>query len=263
MILHGRLILHKGDTPLTTQALKTKLSNLWPNILNWELTPLCKDFSEFHFNSVADMRRIWAMGAVNLKPGLMRFYCWTCDFTPQAQVQTHAQIWVRFMHLRQEYWRQKTLFEIASGLGTPLIIDDATLNRRFGLYAHVLVDVDLSEQLFESVIVEREGHALSAIGQYEKQPSFCSHCKMLGHDIQSCLKLISQSQIEGTTNVSKKAQPATQHNRNQPKNVWSGKRTILTQEDFTTETKNLGNGKQTALHKGASPVHKVTEVDQS
>jgi len=33
--IHGRLILHKGDTPLTTQALKMKLSNLWPNIQNW------------------------------------------------------------------------------------------------------------------------------------------------------------------------------------------------------------------------------------
>ena len=28
--LHDRLILHKGDSPLTTLALKTKLNNLWP-----------------------------------------------------------------------------------------------------------------------------------------------------------------------------------------------------------------------------------------
>lgn len=101
------------------------------------------------------MRKVWAMGAVNLKPGLMRFYCWTSEVTTQVQTQTHAQIWVRLMHLPQEYWRKTTLFEIASNLGTPLIIDDATLNRRFGLFARVLVDVDLSEQFFENVIVER------------------------------------------------------------------------------------------------------------
>ena len=64
--------------------------------------------------------------------------------------------------------------EIASRLGTSLIIDDATVNRRFRLYARVLVVVDLSEKLFESVIVEREGHALSVMVQYEKQPSFCT-----------------------------------------------------------------------------------------
>lgn len=128
--LHGRLTLHKSDSPLITQALKQKLCNLWPNLCNWNLTPLGKGFCEFNFSSIEEMRMIWALGVVNLKLGFLRFYCWTRDFTPQAQVQTHAHIWVRLIHLRQEYWRKKTLYEIASGLGTPLTIDDATLNKR-------------------------------------------------------------------------------------------------------------------------------------
>ncbi|KEH43382.1 DUF4283 domain protein [Medicago truncatula] len=119
-----------------------------------------------------DIRKIWAMGTVNLKPGLMSFFCWSRDFDTQTQVQTHAQIWVRLLRLPREYWRKTTLLEIASGLGTPLIIDDATMHRRFGLFARVLIDVDLSEQLFETIIVEREGHALSISIQYEQQPSF-------------------------------------------------------------------------------------------
>lgn len=53
------------------------------------------------------------------------------------------------MHLPQEYWRKKTLFEIVSGIGTPLTIDEATLSRVFGLYARVLVDVDMSGRLFD------------------------------------------------------------------------------------------------------------------
>ncbi|AES91219.1 DUF4283 domain protein [Medicago truncatula] len=116
--LHGRITLHKGDKPLTTLALKQKLSNLWPNLQNWNLTPLGKGFFEFNFSSIDDMRTIWALGVINLKPGFLRFYCWTRDFKPQALVQTHAQIWVCLMHLPQEYWRRKTLYEIASGLGT-------------------------------------------------------------------------------------------------------------------------------------------------
>jgi len=101
--IHGRLTLRKGDSPLTTLALKMKLSKLWPNILNWDLTPLGKGFFEFHFNTVDDVQRVWAMGAVSFNPGLMRFFCWSCDFTPQAQAQTHAHIWVRLLHLPQEY----------------------------------------------------------------------------------------------------------------------------------------------------------------
>jgi len=30
--LHGRLTLHKGDSPVTTQALKLKLNSLWPQL---------------------------------------------------------------------------------------------------------------------------------------------------------------------------------------------------------------------------------------
>jgi hypothetical protein len=105
--LHGRLTLNKGDSPLTTQALKQKLNNLWPNLHNWNLTPLGKGFFEFNFSSIEDMRKIWALSVVHLKPGLLRFSCWTRDFKPHEQAQTHAQIWVRLMHLPQEYWRKK------------------------------------------------------------------------------------------------------------------------------------------------------------
>lgn len=101
--LHGRVALHKGDPPLTTLSLKQKLSGLWPDMHNWNLTPLGKGFFDFNFSSIEDMHRVWALRVVNMKPGFLRFYCWTKDFKPQAQMQTHAQIWVRLMHLPQEY----------------------------------------------------------------------------------------------------------------------------------------------------------------
>jgi hypothetical protein len=56
--LHGRLTLHKGDSPLTTQALKSKLNNLWPQLNNWNLIPLDKGFFEFHFNSIEDLNQV-------------------------------------------------------------------------------------------------------------------------------------------------------------------------------------------------------------
>jgi hypothetical protein len=99
------------------------------------------------------------------------------------------------------------LYEIASGIGTPLTIDDATKSRLFGLYARVLVDVDMSEPLFESVVVEREGHALTVAVQYEKYPLYCANCKTLGHDIHSCFKLSSNNRNDIALQVPKKSIP--------------------------------------------------------
>jgi hypothetical protein len=38
---------------------------------------------------------------------------------------------------------------------------NATLNRTFGHYARVLVDIDVSKHLFEEIFVEREGYAFN------------------------------------------------------------------------------------------------------
>lgn len=100
------------------------------------------------------------------------------------------------MNLPQEYWEKQTLLEIASSLETPLAIDEATQFRRFGIFARVLIDVDLSENLFESIVVELEDHALSILVQYEKHPLYCAHCKVLGHNIQNCSKLHSLDNSE-------------------------------------------------------------------
>jgi len=58
-------------------------------------------------------------------------------------------------------------------------------------FSRVLVDVDMSGKLFDSVLVEKEGRDFLVAIEYEKQPLFCLHCKILGHSIQQCKKLIS------------------------------------------------------------------------
>jgi len=39
------------------------------------------------------------------------------------------------------------------------------------------------------MLVEREGYDFLVEVQYERLPLFCSHCKILGHNIQQCKKL--------------------------------------------------------------------------
>jgi hypothetical protein len=51
------------------------------------------------------------------------------------------------MELLRENWIQLTLFEITSAIGTPLALDNETLNRTFGHYACVLVDIDHVQRL--------------------------------------------------------------------------------------------------------------------
>jgi hypothetical protein len=101
---------------------------------------------------------------------------------------------------------ERTLYEIAGEIGTPLLIDNVTRNRQYGHYARILVDLDLSKTIFYEVMVEREGFAFPLVIEYEGLPGFCSHCCSIGHNINSCRQLHPRSveRIEQPTNLGKK-----------------------------------------------------------
>jgi len=113
----------------------------------------------------------------------------------------------------------RTFCEIAGALGTPLIIDNATQNCVFGHYAQVLVDMDLSRQIFHEIMVEREGFSFIAEVGYEWLPEFCSHCKNISHSVANCRWLhpvqnrnVEKHKVQGV-NKSKKLElpPKTLH----------------------------------------------------
>ena len=126
-----------------------------------EMGPLGRGFYNFLFEHPDGFSRIWTTGTVSLQPGLLRLSQWTKDFNHYSQTQTHASIWIRLVALPQEYWRERTLKEIASVVGTPISIDGPTRNRAFEHYARILVDIDLSKRVYDEILVEREGFVLT------------------------------------------------------------------------------------------------------
>lgn len=117
--------------------------------------------------SYEDKRTAWALGTVNLKSGLLRLFKWSKDFNAHTQRQTHAQVWILLHELPHEYWMDRTLCEIVSAIGIPLIIDSANQNRIFGHYARILVDMDQSHIFFYEIMVERDDFYFPVKVSYE------------------------------------------------------------------------------------------------
>ena len=89
-VLRARLTLSKGDKPHSARDLRSKINKLWKTKVGWKMVPLGKGYYDFHFESAENFKNIWAVGTVNLKPGLLRFSQWTKDFKLLEQKQTHA-----------------------------------------------------------------------------------------------------------------------------------------------------------------------------
>jgi len=65
--LRARLTLYKGEKSYFARDLSTKLGKLWKTMAAWKMVPLGKGYYDFHFDSVEDLRKIWAAGTINLK----------------------------------------------------------------------------------------------------------------------------------------------------------------------------------------------------
>jgi hypothetical protein len=209
--LQGRIIWPKGATPLTVAALKNKLAPIWKDLSKWGVYSLGKGFYEFCFSSLEDVRRVRSVASWALNPGSLKLFARTKDFIPRVQHNLSAQVWVRFYGLSQEYWRPNILFAIASSIGILICIDAITakpmMERTFGQFVRVLVDMDLSQTLRDKVLVERKGFAFFVELDYENLPDFCSNCKILGHNMHNCKKLISLEEEKQDKHFKDKRQP--------------------------------------------------------
>ncbi|XP_068497675.1 uncharacterized protein [Phaseolus vulgaris] len=110
---------------------------------------------------------------------------------------TKTQAWVRLYKLPLEYWRSRAIFSIIKGLGTPLSLDENIMRKKKGMFARVLVDINMLSPLPDHLLVERSDYTFVVGVEYEWLPPFCSHCKMIGHELAQCRVIHDQGRVLG------------------------------------------------------------------
>lgn len=140
---------------------------------------LGKSYFEFIFSSLDDLSAVRSTGVWNLSSGFLQTFAWTADFNLRKVQQTIAQTWIRLHGHAREYWRKKTLFEIARAPGTPLPLDEATNKITFSHYARVLIEVGLTLEMHERILVERKDFDFHVDVEFEKLPHCVTHVRLL------------------------------------------------------------------------------------
>ncbi|XP_024200530.1 uncharacterized protein LOC112203853 [Rosa chinensis] len=142
---------------------------------------------------------------------------WTPNFSPANQKNTNAQVWVQLWDLGLEFWEPITLFQIANGIGVRVKIDQNTLERKFGLFARVLVDIDLSSDPPQELAVRRtNGETVVIEVGYEKLPDLCSHCGNVGHKVPACklVQMPNATQVVVEAGRGRSSQPRRRRRKN-------------------------------------------------
>ncbi|KAL5729336.1 hypothetical protein ACHQM5_002307 [Ranunculus cassubicifolius] len=172
--LIGRLDFNK----VSLERLKIIATEIWVPNGNWKLTPLGRGFFMLRLDSKDDFVRIWSQ-VWKIGDQVLHFTKWTPDFDTEKQRTTNALLWVQFPKLGQQYWDYEGLMTIGKGLGLPVGVDKRTIDRDYGYFANVLVDIDMSKKIPAVVNVREEdgGHFaqevyIPKLPQFSTQNSF-------------------------------------------------------------------------------------------
>ncbi|KAL0367873.1 UNVERIFIED_CONTAM: hypothetical protein Sradi_3677400 [Sesamum radiatum] len=115
----------------------------------------------------------------------MRVFKWTPTFTP-TQESSIVPVWVCFPELPAHLFHKDGLLAVASMIGTPLQIDDATLNQSKLSKARIGIEVDLTAPIVEDFDLQINGRTIRQKVVYEQVPKYCNLCKHVGHDNLEC-----------------------------------------------------------------------------
>ncbi|XP_019231175.1 PREDICTED: uncharacterized protein LOC109212018 [Nicotiana attenuata] len=109
------------------------------------------------------------------------------DFQMCKESTKNVPVWVNFSGLPIQYWTTENLGRIASSIGNPIHTDKLTAQEARVSYARMLIEMDVSHALPETVLIETaEGNTREQKLSYDWHPSFCQECLTIGHDIGEC-----------------------------------------------------------------------------
>ncbi|KAI3471323.1 hypothetical protein Pfo_027986 [Paulownia fortunei] len=134
-----------------------------------------------------DFARLW-LGRIWFVDGLpMRLFKWSPKFDPKLE-SAIVSMWIHLLELPVHLFDKPALKTVASLIGKPLWTDEATANKSRLNIAQICIEIDLREELKDSVYLGIGSRIFLQKIIYENLPSYCMDCKHLGHNSASCFE---------------------------------------------------------------------------
>lgn len=141
----------------------------------------------FKFESDDDRDLVLRNGLYTFNNRPMILKQWEPEFQMIKKTTNNIPIWVNFPGLPIQYWMMENLGRIASSIGNPICTDKLTAKEARISYARMLIEMDVSQPLPETVLIETaDGKHREQKLSYDWQPSFCQDCLQIGHGTWEC-----------------------------------------------------------------------------
>ncbi|KAG5540748.1 hypothetical protein RHGRI_020851 [Rhododendron griersonianum] len=119
---------------------------------------------------------------------------WRRMMTPSKISPSSIPTWVKLHNLPPECWTEEGLSRVASAIGQPKHVDQATKKKTRLAYARVCVEIEAADELPDDIQVTVDGESVSVRVEYQLMPPVCSECKVFGHATTGCPRTIPHKQ---------------------------------------------------------------------
>jgi len=111
---------------------------------------------------------------------------WRLAFNPDTEYFQYRHLWVLLPSLPLHLWNEEALEAIGNSLGTFVAHDLQLLNSTSRQMGRVLVAIDITSGLSETLVIDWRGQKLYQKLDYLGIPFRCNHCRLTGHLRRDC-----------------------------------------------------------------------------
>lgn len=143
----------------------------------------------FDFDNEQDKVKVLGRRWTFFNKSPMAFKAWNPSMDLNNIEFDKIPVWIQLPGLNSRFWGAQALSKLVSFIGRPISADPATINRSRLSYARVLVEVDVSKDLHETIpITGPEKEQMKQAVRYEFLMPRCTNCNMTGHGANICRK---------------------------------------------------------------------------
>lgn len=241
-----------GNRPFYSH-LKACVGRLWRTTCSLEIHSRENGFFFFKFGTKEECDRVLNEGPWLFDGRLIILKPWSPTIGLERDILTTVPVWVRFPSLHLKLWSRTVISYMASIIGKPLYMDNATATGERLEFARCFIEIEASAKLPKSVRLDLgNGDWYESPVQFEWVPPRCSKCKTFGHNDIHCPHL-----SDATDNISlvdKVSKGNEGHNSEIPVNAATiGERVCST---FISHNNVMGSG----LHQPESDGSKAKDT---
>jgi hypothetical protein len=119
---------------------------------------------------------------------------WRVSFNPETEYFTFQHFWILLLGLPLHMWNEGALKDIGDALGSFISVDRGLLTSPVRKVCRILVEMDISRGLPETLEIEWRGRCLLQRLDYLGIPFRCSLCRSTGHLRRDCKGLFEEQE---------------------------------------------------------------------